>query len=97
MLLPLQPVLAQHTDSGTGATTSPVVDDPLLKARASAKADKAELKAAKGKLKADQKAYADKSVIAADQAQVKAIEQSLQDHKATARVELQRRSVAGAM
>ena len=96
MLLPLQPVLAQHTDNGTGATTSPV-DDPLLKARASAKADKAELKAAKGKLKADQKANADKSVIAADQAQVKAIEQSLQDHKATARVELQRRSVAGAM
>jgi hypothetical protein len=96
MLLPLQPVLAQHAPDSTGTATSPV-EDPLLKARASAKADKAELKAAKGKLKADQKANADKSVLEADQARVKAIEQNLHDHKASARVEMQRRAVAGAV
>jgi len=69
----------------------------LLKARAYAKADQAELKAAKAKLKADQKANADKSVIEADQARVKVIEQNLHDHKASARVEMQRRTVAGAV
>lgn len=96
MLLSLQPVLAQHAASGTHAATSSV-EDPLLKARASAKADKAELKAAKGKLKADKKANADKSVIAADEARIKAIEQDLQDNKASARVEMQRRAIPAAI
>jgi hypothetical protein len=96
LLLPLQPVLAQAPADKPGAAPSQS-QDPLLQARASARATKGELKAAKSKLKADRKANADASAIAADEERIRTLEQDLQAQKARARVEMQRRSAPVAM